>query len=308
MLALTSINGKLGSATLSSILSHNLISPNSLILLTSSSTTDSKWDTIKSRGATVRSFNFSSPSPATFEGCTKLFLVSTPDISLDFNDAEAGGREKPHIATIKAAVEAGVKHVFYTSLAFGSASKAGVMRAHLRTEEYLHQLEKDRNIKITIMREGLYNESWPLYLGYYNLQSDDRKEIVLAGDGKINWTAIKDLGLATALVLADQTGRFEGKTFYLSRKEGALTLKEIAGLVGEVKGKEVRVKVVGREEYVEHYVQGGREKPDVEWWSSSYAALEEGECEIDDGTLEELLASVAVKPTPVEETVGEMLK
>jgi hypothetical protein len=63
---------------------------------------------------------------------------------------------------IDAARRAGVKHIYYTSLAFGSPSKAGVMRAHLRTEAYLATLS---DLKVTVIREGLYNESWPLYLG-----------------------------------------------------------------------------------------------------------------------------------------------
>jgi hypothetical protein len=45
----------------------------------------------------------------------------------------------------------------------------------------------------------------------------------------------------------------------------------------------------------------------VEWWSSSYGALEEGECEIRDSTLGELLESRGVTPKPVEEAVIEMV-
>lgn len=59
-----------------------------------------------------------------------------------------------------------MKHVYYTSLAFGSDSEAGVMRAHLRTEEYLRKLEGE-GMKVTVVREGLYNSSWPLFLGVF---------------------------------------------------------------------------------------------------------------------------------------------
>ena len=37
-------------------------------------------------------------------------------------------------------------------------------------------------------------------------------------------------------------------------------------------------------------------------------ALRDNECEIDDPTLEQLLATKGVKPTPMEETVAGMLK
>jgi len=225
---------------------------------------------------------------------------------MDFNDAAEGGREKHHIAAIKTAQKGGVKHIYYTSLAFGSNSHAGVMRAHLRTEEFLNGLEKE-GMRVTVIREGLYNESWPLYLGYYDLKADEREEVVVAGDGKINWTAIKDLGLGTALVLADLLDKYVGKTFYLASAKNPKTLKQIAGIVSSVKGKEVAVNVVSREEYVRHYVQKGRDEAAVEWWSSTYGALEKGECLIQDPTLDDLLAGRGVKAKPIEETVKEML-
>jgi hypothetical protein len=138
MLALTSCTGKLGTAILQALLNQNLISPSTLVICTSSNTNDPRWDTLKSKDSLIRPFNFNSPSPSTFTDCTKLLLISSPTISLDFNNSPPGsGREKHHIDTIQAAIEAGVKHIYYTSLAFGEESVAGVMRAHLRTEEYL---------------------------------------------------------------------------------------------------------------------------------------------------------------------------
>lgn len=45
----------------------------------------------------------------------------------------------------------------------------------------------------------------------------------------------------------------------------------------------------------------------MEWWSTSYAAVEEGEYQIDDSTLVDLLAKKGANPKPVEETIREML-
>ncbi|KAE8447226.1 hypothetical protein EG329_010920 [Mollisiaceae sp. DMI_Dod_QoI] len=308
MLALTSCTGKLGGATLNAILKHNLIPPSQLVICTSSDIHASRWDTFKSQGMQIRSFNFESPDPTSFQGCTKLFLVSTPKIVMDFNNAPPGqGREKAHISAINAALSAGVKEIVYTSLGFGSNSGAGVMLAHLRTEAFLKDLKAKGECEYTVIREGLYNESWPLYLGYYDPKADKRDEIVLAGDGKVSWTSIADLGLGTALVLADQSGKFQGKTFYLSNSKESRSLEEIAALVGKIKGRDLRVRIVGREEYVEHYVEGGKERPMVEWWSTTYGALEKGECDIKDVTLGELLSGLGVDFKPVEQTVKEML-
>ena len=181
------------------------------------------------------------------------------------------------------------------------------MRAHLRTEAYLRELEGKGEMKVTVLREGLYNSSWPLYLGYFDLGKEERDEIVLAGDGTISWTSIDDLGLCTAVVLADETGRREGKKFYLASGKNRRSLKEVAGIVGSVIGREVKVKIVSKEEYVEYYVGRGRDRAAVEWWSSTYEALEKGECLIHDPTLDNMLQKLGVEAKGVEETIKEML-
>ncbi|KAI1343850.1 NAD(P)-binding protein [Xylariaceae sp. FL0016] len=325
-IAITGASGKLGGATLGALLEHNLAPAHDIVALTSSAPGSPTWAQLASRGVQVRHASFDAPPTfaAALRGVDRFFLVSTPRIGLDFGDAPEGqGRERHHQAAIDAAVACGVGHVYYSSLAFGyrsgtgpsGESKAGVMRAHLRTERYLEAVAARGGIKTTVLREGLYNESWPLYLGYYDPRGgDDRGVVKLAGDGKVCWTGIRDLGIANALVLtAGESGEEEtyaGRTFYLStRPEGARSVSEIAGMVGEARGKEVRVEVVGREGHERHYVEErGMERPAVEWWASTYEALEDGECLIDDPMLERLLAKVGVKPTPVEETVESMVK
>ncbi|KAI0020391.1 NAD(P)-binding protein [Xylariomycetidae sp. FL0641] len=330
-IALTGASGKLGGATLSALLSLSLHPASHIIALTSSSADSPTWNALSSKGVQVRHATYDSPS--TFDNALKgvdtLFLVSTPRIDLDFNDAALGGREKAHIGALDAAARAGVRRVVYSSLAFGFAgdasakdarngeqvvgatgSKAGVMRAHLATEAHLRLIAAQSGIKTTVLREGLYNESWPLYLGYFDPKKDEREEVKLAGDGKVSWTGIKDLGIANALVLARDGGAFEGRTCYLStRPEMARTVGEVARVVGEARGKEVRVKKVTPEEHVRHYVQDRKmDRAAVEWWVTTYEALEDKECLVDDPTLARLLQSVGVSPTPVEETVRQMIK
>lgn len=229
---------------------------------------------------------------------------------MDYNDAPLWqGREKHHRAAIDAAVKVGVKHIYYTSLAFANPSKSGVMRAHIRTEKYLNELAEAGKVRVTVLREGLYNESWPLYFGYYfDLKDDMRKEVIVAGDGKISWTAIADMGFATAKILAAPSEEWAGKTVYLSQRK-SWSLWDIAGVVSKVKGDEVRLKVVDRKEYEEFYVkEKDKEKASVEWWSSTYDALKDGECEIDDSTLEGVLKEAGRRPKTLEETIGEMMR
>lgn len=308
-IAIVGASGKLGGATLSALLKYELAAPSTIIAITSSQPGSEKWQSLASKGVTVRhgSFDDESTLESALQGADKFFLVSTPRIQLDFNDApEGSGREKHHYVAIRAARKAGVRHIIYSSLAFQNPSKSGVMRAHIRTEAYLKTLT---GVQVTIVREGLYNESWPLYLGYYNPTGDERGAVRLAGDGKICWTAIEDLGLGNALILVAPTEEWAGKTLYLSTPpEMAKSLKDVARLVSGQKGKDVTVEIIGREQHNIHYVQDRKmDAPAVEWWSHTYDALCDGECLVDDPTLSRLLQTKGRKPTPMEETIARMV-
>lgn len=281
-------------------------------LQTSTSPSDDRFQALRDQGITIRYANFDEPDSlaSAYTGCTSLFLVSTPRVAMDYNNAPLWkGREAHHCAAIDAAVSAGVKHIYYTSLAFGNPSKAGVMVAHVRTEKYLKELENDGKIKVTILREGLYNESWPLYFGYYfGLKQEARNEVVIAGDGPISWTSIPDMAYGTAVVLSESSDEWAGKTFYLSQKK-TWSLADVARIVSNIRGEEVKLKVVSRKEYEEFYVgEKDMERPSVEWWSSTYDALEDGECAIDDSTLETILKKARRSPQPLEETIEDMMK
>ncbi|KAI8934794.1 hypothetical protein NX059_008479 [Plenodomus lindquistii] len=312
MIALTSATGKLGSAVLAAILDNKLIDPKDLVVCTSSDTSDARFQSLRDQNITIRHADFDTPSTleSAYHGCDSLFLVSTPRIAMDYNDAPLWqGREAHHRAAIDAAVAVGVKHIYYTSLGFANPSKAGVMRAHIRTEAYLKDLENEGKVRATVIREGLYNESWPLYFGYYySLKEDKRREVLVAGDGQISWTSIADMAFGTAKVLAAPSGEWAGKTFYLSQRR-SWSLGDIARMVSGIKGEEVRLKIVSRKEYEDYYVgEMGMERPAVEWWSSSYDALKDGECAIDDPMLESMLKEAGRTPKALEDTVQEMMR
>ncbi|KAF2678626.1 NAD(P)-binding protein [Lentithecium fluviatile CBS 122367] len=310
MIALTSATGKLGSAVLDAILEHSLADRKELIVCTTDPTNE-RFNALHKKNITPRYHNFDEPESLerAYTGCTKLFLVSTPRIEMDYNDAPLWkGREAHHRAAIDAAVKVGVKHIYYTSLAFGNPSKAGVMRAHIRTEQYLRNLAEQGKVEYTIIREGLYNESWPLYFGYYwTLRKDERKVIYVAGDGPISWTAISDMAFATAKIVTAPSEEWIGKTLYLSQSK-TCTLDDIARVVSRLKAADVSIKTVSRKEFEDHYVnEMGMERASVEWWSSTYDALKDGECQIKDSTLEDILTKAGKTPKPMEGTIEEMM-
>jgi len=277
---------------------------------TSSDPESSRFDGLRSQNIELRQANFndSSSLKEAYTGCERLFLVSSPLVELDYNDAPIWqGREKHHRAAIDAAVEAGVKHIYYTSLAFGGQSKAGVMRAHVRTEEYLHELESQGKINITIIREGLYSDAWPLAFGYYfGLKNETRDEVVVAGDGPLSFARLADITFATAKILAKPSQDWVGKTVTLSQRQ-TWTLQDIAVFVSREKGQKVNLKVVSKEEFDDYYTGRGLERASVEWWSSAYEAFVEGECAVEDSTLEDMLKEAGKSPELFETTLKRML-
>lgn len=306
-LVLTGTSGKLGGAVLQALLEYDLIPAADIVVSTASDPSDAKWESSKSKGITVRhgTYDDQASLEKAFAGCENLLLVSSPHIEMDFDDALYGsGREKHHITAIHAARAAGIKHIYYTSLAFRNPSKASVMRAHSRTEDFLHMLT---DTTYTIIREGIYNEYWMPYFGHYQPGRDQRTEIVVAGDGPISWTSIADLGLGTAMILVEPAARYSGITLTLASPQ-SYTLDDIAKSVTTTKGKPISLKIVSRHEYETHYARERNMDPGyLKWWSSTYEALQNNECLVRESVLPRFLQTKGRELKPFSKTIQEMM-
>ena len=147
---------------------------------------------IQTSGVEVRKGDYSQPKTldTAFAGGDKLLIVSYPSIAYEV-------RVESHKAAIDAAKRVGIKHVYYTSLMFADDSQAAVMQAHLATEKYL----KESGLIYTIIREGIYSESWPLYFGYWKPERPGREVLIPHGEGGIAWVCRDDLGEGTAKLM-----------------------------------------------------------------------------------------------------------
>jgi len=307
MLILTSTTGRLGAAILASILEHELIPPKQILICTSSNSNDPRWNTLRARGATVRQIDYCSHESlkAAFHGGSKLLLTPSPDIKRDFNNPEVGkGREEQHTRIIRAARAAGVRHIYYTSLALNNNASAGLVQAHCRTERYLALLT---DTSWTIIREGLFSETWPMYLGDYNIHWETRQQIVVAGDGPISFASVEDLGLATAMIVTDMISKYQGVVVTLSGNE-TVTLQDIVKLVQRHRQGPLELRVVQREVYEQYYIQErGLDPGLVRWWSTIYDALKENSAMGNGYVIEKMLGKYGRKPKPLRETIKEML-
>ncbi|EKM53466.1 uncharacterized protein PHACADRAFT_76639, partial [Phanerochaete carnosa HHB-10118-sp] len=244
---------------------------------------------IQRSGVEVRQGDFSKPETLdeAFKGGDKLLIVSYPSIAYDI-------RVNSHKAAIDAAKRVGVKHVYYTSLMFADDSKAAVMQAHLTTEKYL----KESGLIYTIIREGIYCESYPLYFGYWRFGNPENEVKIPHGDGGVAWVCRDDLGEGTAKLM--DTHKNETVLFTGSK---AITLSELAGIISNLVKIDppLQLKIVSEDEYIASN-QGGEDF--LRKWATTYPALVRGELAVVDPLLRQVLGRDL---KPFEETLKEEL-
>ncbi|KZT63272.1 hypothetical protein DAEQUDRAFT_640178, partial [Daedalea quercina L-15889] len=162
----------------------------------------------------------------------------------------------------------------------------------------------------TIIREGVYSESYPLYFGMWSPASDSDEVVIPHGDGGIAWVNRPDLGEGTARIISavrpfPENG-YENHTLVLSGTR-AVTLSSLASTISNLLHRPVHLKVVSEDEYVaaNSGLPGPWGEADfLHKWATSFRALVRGECAVVDPTLREILGR---EPTPFEETVKSVL-
>ncbi|KAE9401471.1 NAD(P)-binding protein [Gymnopus androsaceus JB14] len=265
-------------------------------------------------GATVRAADYDAPETLenAFSKVKTLFLISYPTFQHEH-------RSTAHKLAIDSARKSGVKHIFYSSLAFGgntSHSIAHVMQAHLDTEKYLAELaSQDPSFSYTSIREGLYSESFPMYTAFFDLQNPPA-EICIPHNGSapgIAWAKLDELGEASAALLARFSQApnefpYRNQLLLLSGAR-QWSLEETVQALSRVVGKEVSIREVSVDEYIAQphvearlTVKGnkmGRE------WATVFDALRDGEACVVTPLLEEILGR---KPEEFEVTIRAILQ
>ncbi|KAL3430761.1 hypothetical protein BDV09DRAFT_177850 [Aspergillus tetrazonus] len=200
-------------------------------------------------------------------------------------------RDKQHRRLIDAAKRAGVKHVWYTSLAFGGFSddsRAAVQQAHLITERFL----RESGLTYTSIREGVYAEAFPVFINWY----PDSTTVTLPADGEIAYTRRAELGEATARIMLQ--GGYENQIVLFTAEE-TITSKEIVDIINETTKRQVQFEIVSPQEYIRINSandQGGKPKAFFEmvltWWED----IAKGELRTTHPLMREILGRPPTKP------------
>jgi uncharacterized protein YbjT (DUF2867 family) len=207
-------------------------------------------------------------------GCSTLFLVSA---------SEAEQRVVEHAHAVRAAVDAGVTRIVYTSF-LGADPDASFTFAqdHYATE----QLIRESGVAWTFLRDSQYLDYVPLLVG------EDGVIRGPAGEGRCAWVARDDVAAAAAAVVKDPAAH-EGAVYDLTGPE-AHTLAWAAEQLSAVCGREITFR--------NQTVQGAYEsrynldRPDweIDGWVTSYVAIGTGEMDVVSDAVETLTGRAPV--------------
>ncbi|WP_022826426.1 SDR family oxidoreductase [Hymenobacter norwichensis] len=268
MILVTGATGGLGHETIDCLLTTAPATEIAALVRDVSKATD-----LAERGVDVRQADyFDYPALVqAFQDIEKVLLVS----AVAFTD-----RLSQHRNVIDAAKEAGVKHLFYTSIQRSSDFVlTEVTESDLATEAYL----KASGLVYTILRNGYYFEG----LGYLIGSEVPEKEIRFpAGEGKIAFIKRTELAAATATLLTSEG--HENQEYTLVGSE-AYSFHDIARELSALAGLPITYRSSELAPYIAQTVAAGFPEPVANFFAQWGAAAKHGMLAGTDDTVEQLL-------------------
>lgn len=199
---------------------------------------------LAARGVEVRKADFDDASalPAAFAGAERMLLISTDVLGVP------GHRITQHQAAVKAAEQAGVRHVVYTSLTRPEpGNPIAIAPDHYATEQALAASSMDW----TVLRNNVYTE---VLLRNLPRAVATGQFVSAGGEGKVGYVTRDDCArVAAAALNSDRSGR---NTFEITGP-GAVSHGDVAKMVSEITGKPVQYIGVSAEAMVDGMVQAG---------------------------------------------------
>ncbi|RPD44301.1 SDR family oxidoreductase [Hymenobacter sediminis] len=218
MILVTGATGGLGHETIECLLTRMPATEVAALVRDASKATD-----LAQRGVEVRQADyFDYPALVqALRGVEKVLLVS----AVAFTD-----RLSQHRNVIDAAKEAGVKHLFYTSIQRSSDFvMPEVTESDLATEAYL----KASGLVYTILHNGYYFEGLSYLIGSEVPESEIR---VPAGEGKIAFVKRTELAAATAALLT--SAGHDNREYTLTGSE-AYSFHDVAQELSQLAGRPI---------------------------------------------------------------------
>ncbi|PMD87112.1 NAD(P)-dependent oxidoreductase [Siphonobacter sp. BAB-5405] len=276
----TGATGHLGTAVVNELLTK--VDPSSISVLVRDLP---KAEALQAKGVTVLQGDYSDYNSLVnaFQGFDKLYFVSSSEII---------NRLAQHENVVKAAKEANVGHIFYTSAQRksedGTSPIALVGDAHYKTD----QLIQASGLTYTILKHGLYSDILPMFMGANVVETGTI--FLPAGEGKTSFASRNDMAAAAAILLT--TEGHENKIYEL----GGVTAKsfhDIAGMLSRLSGKTIEYVSPSAEVFAQQLKSFGVPEEAIQGASTFCLAIAQGEFNFPSRDLETILGR---KPESVE--------
>jgi NAD(P)H dehydrogenase (quinone) len=200
------------------------------------------------------------------------------------SSSDVMNRFEQHQNVVKAAVEAGVGHIIYTSAQRksedGTSPIALVADAHWRTDNLI----KQSGLTYTILKHGLYTDILPMFMGDKVIETGTI--FLPAGDGKSSYASRSDLAAAGVVVLTSEG--HENKVYEFGGPV-SYSFHDIAGILSELSGKTITYVSPSADVYSEKLKSYGVPDEMIQGAASFCIAIAQGEFDFPATDLETLL-------------------
>lgn len=247
---------------------------------------ESKAGDLKALGVELRVGNYDDVQSliSAFQGIDKLFFVSASEVEK---------RLPQHKNVMAAVVQSGVKHVVYTSFVRKNESDASpiaaVAKAHIFTDDFLLK----SGIAYTILRNTLYMEFAPYFMG--DKVVENGMVYLPSGEGKVSFLLRSEMAEIAAQILTSEG--HENKIYNIAAAE-AFSYGDIARFLTKITGKPIRFVSPPVDEFVQALKNAGVPDTAIGMSVGFAQAIQQGEFEITNPEISELLGH---EPVTLEE-------
>lgn len=211
---------------------------------------------------------------AAFQGIDKLLLISGTDLA---------NRSKQQLNAVKAAKEAGVKHILYTSFERKNETEtspiAFLAQSHIDTDNAI----KASGMNYTIFRNNLYLDVLPMFLGEKVLEQGI---FFPAGEGQAAYVSRNDLAEVAANVLISDG--HENKEYNMNNVAN-YSMQNVADTLNEITNSTVNYTSPSLEVYSDVLTNAGVPGEYVGMFVGFGEAIKQGEFHTESSDLEKLL-------------------